>query len=93
MIFRFIRSYFQGVIDGRKATKDGTGSEHVVLLGDARTMDEPGLDIEKTKHRVLDGERICDERTANHRGARMEAFGRGQIREPEECPLPPELCS
>jgi len=51
-----------------------------MLLGDARTMDERGLDIEKTKHRVLYGKRICDERTANCREARMAAFGRGQIR-------------
>lgn len=52
-------------------------------------MDEPGLDIEKTKHRILYGERICDERMASHRGARMQAFGRGQIRESEERPIVP----
>ena len=38
-----------------------------MLLGDARTMDERGLDIEKTEHRVLDGSRIRVERTANRR--------------------------
>jgi len=86
---RHIRSYCQGAIDGRKATNNGKGSERVVLLGDAGTWDERSRDIEKTEHRVLDGERICDERTANHRGARMEAFGRGQIREYEERPLIP----
>jgi hypothetical protein len=74
---RFIRYYFQGVIDWRKATKNGTGSKRAMLLGDAGARDERGLDIEKTEHRVLDGERIRDERTANRRGARMEAFGRG----------------
>ncbi|CAB1060177.1 Transposase [Olavius sp. associated proteobacterium Delta 1] len=58
-----------------------------MLLGDARTRGERGLDIEKTEHRVLDGERICDERTANRRGARFEAYGKGQIRESEERPL------
>ena len=58
-----------------------------MLLGDARTMDERGLDIEKTKHRALYGKRICDERTVNRRGARIEVFGRGQIRKSEERPL------
>mgnify|MGYP001555689631 CR=1 FL=1 len=52
----------------------------------ARTIDEHGCDNEETEHRVLDGERICDERTANIRGARMEALGRGEIRESEERP-------
>ena len=60
-----------------------------MLMGDTRTNDERGLDIEKIEHRVLDGERIRDERTANSRGARMEAFGRGQIRESEDVPLYP----
>ncbi|CAB1065301.1 hypothetical protein D1BOALGB6SA_10098, partial [Olavius sp. associated proteobacterium Delta 1] len=46
-----------------------------MLLGDARTRDERGVDIEKTEHRVLDGERVRDERTANRRGARIEAYG------------------
>jgi hypothetical protein len=58
-----------------------------MLLEDARAVDERGLDIEKTKHRVLYGKRIYDERTANHRGAQMAAFGRGQIRESGERPL------
>ena len=44
----------------------------------------------KTEHRVLDGERIRDERAANSRGARIKAFGRGQIRESEERPIIPE---
>jgi len=86
---RFIRSYFQRVIDWWKAAKNSTGSKRAMLLGDARTRDERGLDIEKTEHRVLDGERIRDERAANRRGARIAAFGRGQIREFEECPLIP----
>jgi len=58
---RLIRSYFQGVIDGRKATKNGKGSERVMLLGDTGTWDERGRDIDKTEHRVLDGKRIRDE--------------------------------
>ena len=58
-----------------------------MLLGDARTRDERGLDIEKTENRLLDGERVRDERTANRRGARIEAYGRGQIRESEKRPL------
>ena len=58
-------------------------------IGDARTRDERGLDIEKTEHRVLDGVRIRDERATNRRGARIAAFGRGQIRESEERPLAP----
>ena len=58
-----------------------------MLLGDARTRDERGLDIEKNEDRVLDGERIRDEMTANRRGTRIEAFGRGLIRESEERPL------
>ena len=57
-----------------------------MLLGDAGARDERGLDIEKTEDCVLDGERIRDERTANRRGARIEAFGRGLIRESEERP-------
>ncbi len=52
-----------------------------------RTRDEHGCDNEENDHRVLDGERIRDERTANIRGARMEAFGREQSRESEERPL------
>jgi len=50
-------------------------------------MDERGLDIEKTKNRVLYGKRIYDEITANHRGVQMAALGRGQIRESEQRPL------
>ena len=57
-----------------------------MLLGDARARDERSLDIEKTEHRLLHGERIRDERTANHRRARMEASGRELIREYEERP-------
>ncbi len=60
-----------------------------MLLGDVRARDERGLDIEKTEDCVLDGERIRAERTANRRGARIKAFGRGQIREFEERPLEP----
>ena len=72
---RFIRSYFNGVVDGRKATKNGTSSERVMLLGDARTWDERGRDIEETEHRVLDGKRIGYEGPANRQRARIEAFG------------------
>ena len=39
--------------------------------------DERGRNIEKTGHRILNSERIRDERTANNRGAWMEAFERG----------------
>jgi len=38
-----------------------------MLLGDARIRDERGMDIEKTEHRTIDGERISDERTKNRR--------------------------
>jgi hypothetical protein len=55
-----------------------------MLLGDARVKDELGLDIEKPKHRTIDDERIRDTKTKNHRGARIEAFGKGQIHESEE---------
>ena len=72
---RFIRSYIQAVIDRRKATKNGKGSERVMLLGDAGAWDERGRDIEKTEHCVLDGKRIRDEGPANSRRARVEAFG------------------
>ena len=72
---RFIRSYFAGVIDGRKATKSGTSSERFVLLGDARTWDERSGDNEETEHRVLDGKRIGDEEPANRRRAGVEAYG------------------
>jgi hypothetical protein len=44
---------------------------HSALMGKT----EPG--IEKTEHRLFHGERIRDERTANRRGARMEAYGTG----------------
>jgi len=50
----------------------------------ARTRDEHGCDNEENDHRVLDGERIRDERTANSRGAQIETLGRGKIRESEE---------
>ena len=79
---RFIRSYFQGVIDGLKATKNGTGSECVVLLGNARTGDERSRNIEKTEHRLLDGKRIRDEGPANRRIARVKAFGLGALNNP-----------
>ena len=36
-----------------------------LVLGDMRTMDECGLQIQKTEHRVLHGWRIRDEKTAN----------------------------
>jgi hypothetical protein len=42
----------------------------------ARTKDEHGCDKKEPEHRVLDGERILDERIANIRGAWMEVFGR-----------------
>ena len=73
--------------DWRKAKKNGTGSKRAMLLGYPRIRDERDLDIEETEHRSLDGERLRDERTKIPRGARMEAFGRKQIRESEERPL------
>jgi len=39
-----------------KATKNGTSSKRAMLLGDARTWDERGFDIEKAEHRLLHGE-------------------------------------
>ena len=60
-----------------------------MLLGDARVRDERSLDIEKTEHRLLHGEQIHAERTANRQGARMDALGRDQIRESEKRPLMP----
>jgi len=67
---------FKKAVDGRQATKKGSGSELVMLLGDAGTWNERGRDIEKTEHRVLDGKRIRDEGPANRRRAAVEAFGR-----------------
>jgi hypothetical protein len=64
-------------MDGQKAIKNGKSSKRAMLLGNARIRDDCGFDIEKTKHRILHGERIRDERRANSRGARMETFGRG----------------
>ena len=55
----------------------------------ARTTDEHGCENEKIEHCVLDGEQTRDEWAANIRGAWMEAFGRGHIRESEERPLYP----
>jgi hypothetical protein len=74
---RFIRSYLQGVIDGRKATKNGTGSQRVMLLGDERTWNERSRDIEKAEHRALDGKRIGFEGPANRRRSRIKAIGGG----------------
>ena len=45
-----------------------------MLLGDARTRDECGRDIEETEHRLLDGKRISDEGPANRRKAWIEAL-------------------
>ena len=71
--------------DGKnRATKNGTGSKLAMLLGNAGDRDERSLDIEKAEHCLFHGERIRDETTANRRGARMEAFGRDQIRDSEE---------
>ena len=70
------KDYSQGDVDvgQRKETEKGLSHEPFMLMGKTRAMDERGLDIEKTEHRVLDGERICNEKTANSRGARMDAF-------------------
>ncbi len=46
---------------------NGTGSKRSMLLGDARIRKERGMDIEKTEHRTIDGERISDEKTKNRR--------------------------
>jgi hypothetical protein len=69
------RRMVREVIDGRRATKNGKGSECVMLLRDAGTWDGRGRDIEKTEHRVLDGKRIRAERTADRQRAGVEAFG------------------
>ena len=69
---RLIRSYVQGVIDGRKATRNGKGPERVMQLGDAGTWDKRGGDIEEVEHRVLDGQRIRDEGPANRRRAELK---------------------
>ncbi len=45
-----------------------------MLLGDARTWDERGRDIEEAEHRVFDSKRIGYEGQANRRGAGIEAF-------------------
>ena len=72
---RLIRSYVRGFIDGRKATKNGKGSERVMLLGHAGTWAERSRDIEEVEHHVFDGQRIRNEGPANRRRARVEAFG------------------
>jgi hypothetical protein len=69
------RRIVRGVIDGRRATKNGKGSERVMLLGDAGTWDECGRDVEKAEHRVFDGKRIRDEGPADRQRAGVEAFG------------------
>jgi hypothetical protein len=46
-----------------------------MLVGDAGTWDKRGREIEKTEHRVLDGQRIRGAGPANRRRARIEAFG------------------
>jgi hypothetical protein len=46
-----------------------------MLLGDARTRDECGWDLEEIEHRVLDRKRIGYEGPANRRKARVETFG------------------
>ena len=59
-----------------------------MLLGDDRTRDEHGLDIENIRRYGFDGYRIRDERLANSR-AWVEALGTYKIRKFEECPLIP----
>ena len=54
--------------------KNFTGSKRT--MGSARSIDECGLDIEKTEDCTIDGKRIRDERTENGRGGRIKAFGR-----------------
>lgn len=43
----------------------------------------------KIQRRVLDGERIRDEKASIRRSATVKAFGKGLIREYEEYPLKP----
>ena len=43
----------------------------------ASTRDKHGFNSEKNEHRVLDDELNRDEKPANIRGARIEAYGRG----------------
>jgi len=70
----YMRDYPKGIVGGRQATKNGSRSEHDMLLGDTGTWDERRLDIKKNKHRAIDGERIRDERPENRRRARVEPF-------------------
>ena len=62
-----LAAYFQGVIDGRKATKNVKGLKRMMLLGDAGSWVERGRDIEEFEHRTLNGQRIRDERPSNRR--------------------------
>ena len=50
----------------------------------ARTRDEHGCDNEENDHRVLDGERIRDERTANIRGWKL--LGENNAENPRNVP-------
>ena len=51
---------------------------------DPSARHERSLDIEKFEHCVFYRERILDGRTANRQGSRIEASGKGEIRESEE---------
>jgi hypothetical protein len=70
----YMRAYPKGVVGGRQATKNGSRSEHVVLLGATGTWDERRRGIEKNKQRAVDSKRIRDERPENRRRARVEPF-------------------
>jgi hypothetical protein len=47
-----MRAFPEGVVSGRQATKNGSRSEHDMLLGDKGTWDECRLDIKKNEHRA-----------------------------------------
>jgi hypothetical protein len=53
--------FVQGIIDGLKVTKNGKGSTHAMLLGDAGTWDERGRDVEELETRVLNSQRSRDD--------------------------------
>jgi len=54
----------------------------------AKTRDEHGCENVETEHRVLNGEQIRDENTANVRGAGMETCEEDKSEIPRMSPMP-----